>query len=241
MTRILLIARRELSGYLTSPLGYVVIAGLLFLNGWAFNALAMKGEQSSHAVLTMFFFYTCGFVAAAGVLFSMRLFAEEKQTGTYLLLQAAPVSEVQLVLGKFLGGLSFMTVFLALTFYMPLMVMVNGHVSWGHIFVGYFGLLLEGSAVIAIGTFASTISSNQLLSAVIAAIVVVALFVCWLIASRVDGALGDAIAYLDFYDRHFRSLSKGVLKLSTVTYFLSLTYIGLCAATLVLTARRWRA
>jgi len=221
-------------------MGYIIMAALLFLNGLAFQAIAMSGQRSSHDVLTMFFFYSCGFVAAAGVLFSMRLFAEERQMGTLLLLQSAPVRDVSVVLGKFLGAVIFLTFFLALTLYMPLMVAVNGHVSPGHIAAGYFGLLIEGMAVIAIGTFCSSLTQHQLLAAVLCAVIVVALFLCWLIGGQVDGALGDAIGFLDFYDRHFRSVSRGVLKLSTVVYFCSLTYLGLMGATLVLTAKRWR-
>lgn len=241
MTRITLIARRELVGYLMSPLGYVIIAALLLLNGVAFNGLAMDGEKLSYDVLQTFFFYSCGFVVVAGVLFSMRLFAEEKQTGTMLLLQTSPASEVELVLGKFLGGYTFLGLFIALTGYMPLLVLVNGRVTWGHLAVGYLGLYLLAAVSIGLGTLASALAKNQLLAAIIGGVLTVAFFLAWVIARRVDGPLGDAIGYLDLFDKHFRSLSRGVLKLSTVVYYLSLTYASLVGAVAVLSARRWRA
>jgi ABC-2 type transport system permease protein len=240
MNTILVIARRELTGYLLSPLGYIIMAALLLLDGLAFNGIAMQGQKTSYEVLQMFFFYSCGFVAAAGVLFAMRLFAEERQAGTLVLLTTSPATELELVLGKFLGGFGFLSLFIALTFYMPLLVLVNGKVTWGHVLVGYLGLFLLGAAVTAIGTFASTIAKTQILSAVIAGVIVVALFVCWMVAQKVDGVLGDAIGYLDLFDKHYRSFTRGILKLSSVTYLLSLTYVGLMGAVLVLTSRRWR-
>lgn len=241
MTTILLIARREIQGYLLSPLGYVIIAALLLLDGLAFNAVAMAGEKPSFDVLQMFFFYSCGMVATGGVLFSMRLFAEERQTGTIVLLQTSPATELELVLGKWLGGFAFLCLFIALTSYMPLLILVNGKVTWGHLFAGYLGLALLGGAVTAIGTFSSTLVKSQLLAAVITGVLVVSLFVAWMVARKVDGPLGDAIGYLDLFDKHYRSFSRGIVKLSSVTYYLSLTYLGLLGAVLVLSARRWRA
>jgi ABC-2 type transport system permease protein len=240
MNRILLIARREIHGYLSSPLGYIIVAALLLIDGVAFNALAMADEKKSFDVLYWYFFFSCGIVAAAGVLFSMRLFAEERQTGTIVLLTASPASEGELVVGKFLGGFGFLAIFIALASYMPLLVVVNGRVSVGHLMVGYLGLLLEGAAIIALGTLMSALTKSQLLAAVTSAVVVVFLFVSWFIAKKVDGPLGDVIGYLSMFDSHFVSAARGVLKLSTVVYTLSLTYIGLHGATLVLASRRWR-
>lgn len=240
MSRVLLIARREIHGYLSSPLGYVIVAALLLLDGLAFNALAMADEKKSFDVLYWYFFFSSGIVASAGVLFSMRLFAEERQTGTIVLLTASPASEGELVVGKFLGGFAFLSLFIALASYMPLLVLVNGRVSFGHLLAGYLGLLLEGAAVVALGTLMSALTKSQLLAAVTSAVVVVFLFVAWFIAKKVDGPLGDAIGYLSIFDSHFVSAARGVVKLETIVYLLSLTYVGLHGATLVLASRRWR-
>lgn len=240
MRPVFLIARRELRGYLSSPLGYVIMASLLLLNGLAFNALAMEGEKKSFDVLQMFFYYSCGFVAAASVLFSMRLYAEEKQNGTFILLQASPISDIQLVVGKFLGAYLFLLLFIVMTAYMPALVYVNGKVTVGHIAIGYFGLALMGGAVLSLGSFASSLTRNQLLSAVIGGVFVVFLFVCWLLARKIEGPFGEAIAYLDFFDGHFRAMSKGVLKAHSVVYFASVIYAGLLATLAVVSARRWR-
>ncbi len=239
--RIALIAKRDLAGYLLAPQGYIIIALLLFLDGFAFNAIALTGEKRSSEVIQLFFFYSSGFVAAASVLFSMRSFAEEKQAGTLVLLQTSPAREWEVVVGKFLGAYGFLVGFIALTAFLPGMVFINGKPAIGHLAVGYFGLLLEGAALVAIGVFASVISKNQLLAAVTSAGITLALFLCWMVAKKIEGPLGDVVGYLDLYDAHFRSFSRGILKLSSVVYFLSLTYIGLLAATVALSARRWRA
>ncbi|HUR41413.1 MAG TPA: ABC transporter permease [Verrucomicrobiae bacterium] len=235
-----LVARRELYAYLRSPLGYCIVAAVLCLHGLLFNVMWMDGERLSYEVLEGFFYQSSGFVAAVAVLLSMRLFAEERQTGTEVLLLKSPAPEWQLVLGKFAGGFAFLCGYVLLTAYLPLLVVVNGKVTLGHVVAGYGGLLLLGAAVMALGTLASSLVASQLLAAVLGAAMTVALFACWIIARKVDGGLGAAIGYLDFMDSHYRSFSRGIVTLSSVVYFASVTYAALRAATLVLAARRWR-
>lgn len=240
MSAIWLIAKRELGGFLLSPLGYIVVAAVLCLHGLWFNVVVMRGEQTSYKVLEGFFFHSSGFVAAVAVLLSMRLLAEERQTGTLVLLQTSPASEWQIVLGKFLGGFLFLCGYIALTGYMPLLVLVNGKVTLGHLAAGYLGLFLLGAAVIAIGTFASSLVSSQLLAAIVGGVLTISLFICWMIARKVDGPLGEVIGYLDLMDLHYRSFSRGIVKMSTVVYYLSLAWAALLGATSVMSARRWR-
>ncbi len=240
MRIISLMVRRELYAYLLSPLGYAIVAAVLGLHGLLFNVTLMTGEAHSFEVLQGFFFQSSGFVSAVAVLISMRLFAEDRQTGNEVLLLQSAATEWQIVLGKFLGGYLFLCLYLLLTTYMPVLVLVNGKVTAGHIGAGYLGLVLLGSAVLAIGTLASALVSSQLLAAVLGAAMTVALFVCWMIAGKVEGPLGEIIGYLDLMDAHFRSFSSGVVKTSTVVYYLSLTYMALLSTTAVLAARRWR-
>lgn len=234
------IARREWNSFLQTPLGYWVAAAVLFLHGLWFHVVVMRGEQSSFKVVEGFFFHSSGFVAVFAVLTSMRLIAEERQSGTLVLLQTSPVREGHLVFGKFLGGLAFLTLYIGLSGYMPLLVVVHGKVALGHLLAGYLGLWLLGAAVMAIGTFASSLASSQLLSAVIAGVITMAFFVCWMVARKVEGTLGDLVGYLDFMDLHFRPFSRGVVQSSAIVYFLSLTWLWLLAATALMSARRWR-
>jgi ABC-2 type transport system permease protein len=236
----LLIARREVMGFFASSIGYVVMAAVLALHSVWYHVVVMNQTRTAFAALENHFFHSSGWVAIFAVLTSMRLFAEEDQMGTLVFLRTAPVTEGQLVAGKFLGGLFFLTVYLALTLLIPLSVVLSGEVSPGHVAVGYLGLLLLGGAVLAVGTLASSLTPNQLVAVILGLVATGALFLCWYLAKKVEGPLGDFVGYLDLMDRHYRSFSRGVLKTSTVVYFLSLTYAALLGATAVLVGRRWR-
>jgi ABC-2 type transport system permease protein len=123
---------------------------------------------------------------------------------------------------------------------MPLLILVNGKVTVGHMLSGYLGLALLGAACIALGTFASSLAKNQILAAVMAGALIVTLLLAWMLARKVEGTFGDFVSYLDLFDKHFRSFGRGTIKLASVVYYLSLTYAALVATTAVLSARRWR-
>jgi ABC-2 type transport system permease protein len=235
------VAQRELRSYLVAPMGWLILAVVLLIDGLLFNAFAMTGEKKSFDVLQGFFYFSSGTTMVASIFIAMRVFAEEKQLGTLVLLEASPASEHQVVLGKFLGAWAFLLVLLLVSVYMPLLVVVNGKVSFGHLAAGYLGLALLGAACIAIGTFCSSLAKNQIVAAVLSGAVIVALLLAWLLAKKIDGPLGDMVGYLDLFDRHYRSFSRGIVKLSSVVYYLSVSYLALLGATAVLSARRWRA
>ncbi len=239
MNLVWLIARRELRAYLLSPMGYGIIAALLCLHGLFFNVTLLQGELSSYAVVEGFFYQSAGFVAAVGVLLSMRLFTEERQTGSVMLLLTSPAAEWQLVTGKFLGAYLFLLGYLLLSAYMPGLILVNGSITPGHLGAGYLGLALLGAVVIALGTLASALVSSQVLAAVLGAALVTLLFICWFLAGAVEGVLGEVIAYLDLMMQHHMSFARGIIKLSTILYELSLTYLALLAASLTLLLQRW--
>lgn len=237
----LLIARRELRSYLMSATGWLILGVILLAQGLLFNALALGGgEKKSFDVVQLFFYFSSGTTMVASIFISMRLFAEEKQLGTLVLLETSPVPEWQVVLGKFLGGWTFLCLLLALSLYMPLLVLVNGKITLGHLFAGYFGLMLLGAACVAIGTLASSLAQSQVLAAVFAGGGILALLLAWMLARKVEGTVGDVLGYLDLFDKHYRSFSLGTVKLGSVVYYLSLTYTMLLATTAVLSARRWR-
>ena len=235
-----LIARRELVSYLMSATGWLILGVVLLAQGLLFNAVAMAGDKKSFDVLQLFFYFSSGTTMVASIFISMRLFAEEKQLGTLVLLETSPVPEWQNVVGKWLGGWAFLLLLLVLSMYMPLLVLVNGKITIGHLFAGYLGLALLGAACVAIGTLASSLASSQVLAAVIAGGGIVALILAWMLARKIEGTLGDVVGYLDLFDKHYRSFSRGTVKLGSVVYYLSLTYAALLATTAVLGSRRWR-
>jgi ABC-2 type transport system permease protein len=237
------ILRRELAAYLTSAHGYVVAAALLLLAGVLFYAEALgpsAGERLSADVLARFFFNTSGLIAVAAVALSVRLLTEERQTGSVVLLNTAPVADHQIVLGKFLGALAFLAALTLATIYMPLLVMVNGRISWGHVAVGYLGLILLGAAVLAVGLFASALTRNTLAAAVAGGAFTGALFLFYPLSFVVDPPLARVFAGLGLHGRHFADFQIGVLHLRDVVYYLSVAYLFLLLATKTLEARRWQ-
>jgi ABC-2 type transport system permease protein len=237
----LLIARRELSGYLRTLSGYLILAVILALNGLFFNASALGGASKRSAeVLSGFFYYSSGFTIVAAIFISMRLLAEERQMGTMPLLYSSPVRDRDIVLGKFLAGLAFLSLYILCTAYMPLLVLVNGKVSFGHVFAGYLGLLLLGSASLAVGTFGSALARNQLIAAIASSVLLVALLVCWLLARITEQPLADVFSAMSLWNQHFQPFQSGLIHVRDVVYYLLVTYVALFAATRVLEARRWR-
>jgi ABC-2 type transport system permease protein len=240
MNNVWLIARRELGAYLRNLSGYVIIAVLLFLDGLAFNAFAVQGAaKKSSEVLADFFFFTSGIGMAGAIFLSMRLIAEERQTGTVQLLYSSPVHDREIVAGKFLAALAFLCLFFLGTGYMPALVAVYGKVSLGHVLAGYLGLVLVGASSLAIGLFGSALTKSQVVAAVGSAVMCIGLTMCWLVAKVVDRPFTDVITGLAWYG-HFDPFKNGIVHLKHVVYFALVTVFALFAATRVLEARRWR-
>lgn len=241
MNAALLIARRELGAYLRTWSGYIIIAVVLVVNGLLFNAFAMGGASKRSAeVISAFFYFSSGTTMIASIFISMRLLAEERQSGTISLLYSSPVRDAEIVAGKFLSAFAFLSILTLLTFYMPLLVLVNGKVSFGHLAAGYGGLLLLGAASLGIGTFGSALAKNQVVAAIISSCILVALLVCWLLANVTDRPFSEMFSALALWHRHFQPFRDGIVHLRDIVYYGLVTFVALFAATRVLEARRWR-
>jgi ABC-2 type transport system permease protein len=240
MSRALLIARRELYAYLRSPLGSVIVAGVLLFDGIYFYWQGLTERLLSAQVLQQFFYGASGATMVASIVLSMRLLAEERQTGTLTLLNTAPIRDRDIVLGKFLSAFGMIALTTVLTVYMPLLIFVNGKVSVGHIVVGYLGLLLLGAASISIGLFASSLAKSQVVAAIIGVVILVPMLLLWAIARATDPPLNTFLAALALHHENQRSFMVGTLQLSHVVYYIAVSYFFLLAATKSLEARRWR-
>jgi ABC-2 type transport system permease protein len=241
MSGALLIARRELRAYLRSPFGYIVGAAMLLIDGLLFQGYALGGgARLSADVLHDFFYFASGTTMVAAILLSMRLVAEERQTGTLVLLNTAPVHDGAIVAGKFVSAFAFVALLTALTVYIPLLIFVNGRVSAGHIAVGYLGLVLLGAATVAIGLFGSALARSQVLAAIIGSGILVTMLLLWLIGRVVDPPLNTFLAALALHNERQNAFMKGLLRLENVVYYAAVTFFFLLAATKTLEARRWR-
>lgn len=241
MRAISIIYRRELGTYLRSPYGWVIAAILLLIFGLAFQGFAMSGEMLSAFVLERFFYVASGIPLVGGVLLSFRLLSEERQNHSMVLLNTSPVRDSEIVLGKFLAALTFLAIVLVLSVYMPILIKVNGKITASQVLVGYIGLLLIGAATLAIGLFASSLTRQQLIAAVIAAAMVTVMCFIHFLANKVDPPLKDALEQIDLWWMHYQyGFMKGVLNLKDVVYYVAATYFFLLLAIKTLEAKRWQ-
>jgi len=241
MSNIGIIARRELGGYFRTPSGYLIAAATLVVQGLLFNTRALgTGARLSSQVLIDFLRDSSGTTTVAAVLLTMRLFAEERQSGTLVLLFTSPVRESEIVLGKFLSAFVVLSLLVLSSVYLPALIFVNGKVSLGHIASGYLGLLLVGAATLALGVLGSALARTQLMAGVLAAVFIFVLFLAWALSRVVDPPFGTFISYFSLYEKHFFPFMRGLVQLSDVIYYVSLTYLALFASTRVIQSQRWQ-
>lgn len=236
-----IIYRRELGSYLRSPLSWVIAAVLLLGQGIFFQAWALRGEQLSAIVLERFFFLSSFAVGVAGMVLSFRLIAEERQTGSIVILTTSPVRDHQIVLGKFFAALTFLSIMLALSIYMPILIKVNGKISWSQIFVGYLGLFLFGAVSLAIGLFTSSLTKHQFIALILGAFLLIALGNIFQLASKLEPPVRPVVEQLDLWWVRFQqSFMRGILNLKDVIFYIGMTYFFLLLSVKTLEAKRWQ-
>lgn len=232
------ISRREIASYFQSSLAYFILAFNLFIAG-SVGWYAMSSEASTQKTLQIIFYMFSGTTMTAGILISMRLFAEEKARGTIELLFTSPLTELQMVLGKFFSAQFFLIVMILLSIPIPAMALIFGQGSIGHLVAGYIGVFLIGSAVIAIGTFFSTLTQTQLLAALLTAVNVVTFLLLGFFSPFISQPMKTILREFSFYVHYF-DFEKGVIVLRHVIFFMSVIVVYLTLAVLSLGSRRWR-
>ena len=234
-----LIARRELGAFFNTWMGYIIVAAALIIDGILFNAFAVGSDPKFSAdVLSDFFYFASGMSMIAGIFLAMRLLAEEKQNGTIVLFYTSPVSERQLIYGKFLSALLFSLILHAASLYMPALIMVHGKISVGHVAAGYLCLTLLGASTIAITLFASTIAPNQLVAAVVGGFITVVLITMWMLSGVVDAPFKDLFSWLSIHNNHFTPFANGIVHIKDVVYYVGLIVFFLECSVRALEGRR---
>ena len=242
MKPVVFIMRRELAGYFATAIAYVVLVKFLVLANvfaFGFGQLYERGQ----ADLAPFFNFMPWLYLFLIPAISMRLWAEERRNGSIELLLTLPVTLWQAVLGKFLAAWLFVGIALALTFPIWLTVNYLGNPDNGAIFAAYLGCFFIAGGFLAVGSFASSISKNQLISFLIAIVICFLLLISgfpmvteWA-ARWLPQWLLDGIVSLSFLT-HFENITKGVLDLRDVLYYALVTVFFLLASTVVLDARK---
>jgi len=237
MKEIWIIARKELVSFFDSLVAYVLLVVFLGMSGfftWIYGSdIFLRGQVTlapffGVAYWTLFFFIPA---------LTMRMLAEENRTGTIELLQTKPVSDRQIVFGKSLACL--LLILIALVFTLPYYITLTrlGNVDHGAVLCGYLGLVLMSSVYISIGMFASSITSNQIVSFLVSLLIgVLFLIIFDVLSSGSSGTIADILHYLSM-NTHFDSISRGVIDTKDVLYFLLLSFAGLVFAENVLAKR----
>jgi ABC-2 type transport system permease protein len=242
MSNIWTIAKREYKLYFNTPMAYMVaflyflVLGLIFHTSLVqslFQQYVPGVEIVVGPMVTLILFVTPAI--------TMRLLAGEQSSGTIELILTAPVRDWELVIGKWLAGFLFMFTLLAVTWVYPIILnnMVDPGIEQGTVITGYLGLLLMSASLIAIGVAVSSLFKNQN-AAFFATLGVFLLF--WLIGipAEASGASGGVLSYLDIRGHFYSNLFYGVIDLSDIVYYLSLTILALFLGSVSIETRRWR-
>jgi len=237
MRQIWTIAIREFRAFFDSLIAYILIMVFLGLSGfftWLFGAdVFLTGQASMQpffaiAYWTMFFFIPA---------LTMKMLAEENNTGTMELLLTKDISDMQVILGKFLSVM--FLVMVALVFSLPYYFTIAwlGPVDHGAVLCGYLGILLMSASYAGIGLFTSSITKNQIVAFLLALLIgVFFLIIFGALASNMPGALGKILSYLDV-SSHYQSIARGVIDSRDILYFVSIAALGIFLAQTVLAKR----
>jgi len=227
MHKIWVIANRELQVFFDSLIAYIMLVAFLGFSGfftWLFGADIFFVKQASLQSFFSIAYWTLFFFIPA---LTMRLFAEENRSGTIELLLTKPVTDWQVIFGKFLATLLLIVIALVLTFPYYITVANLGSIDHGAVWTGYLGLLLMSAAYISIGIYTSSISNNQIVGYLLALFIGIFFQIIFsLLAGNFSGFFGNLLSFLSV-SNHFDSISRGVIDTKDIIYFLSVVFLGL--------------
>ena len=254
MRNILAIANKDLRAYFTSPIAYIVIGFFALLYGFFFIAIMryfvgqsmqaglMGGAQSMNVnqqLIRPLLQNVTVVVLFLLPMVTMRTYAEEKRSGTIELLLTSPVTDFEIVMGKFLGAMALYCAMLAVTLFHLAVLYLYGRPEWKPILTSYLGLLLFGGCFISVGLFISSLSKNQIVAGAVTFSVFLLLWVITWIGSF-TGPSGDKLtSYLSIVD-HFDDFTKGVIDTTHLIYYLSFITFGLFLTAKSVDTERWR-
>ena len=236
------VCKRELKGYFATPVAYVFMVIFLFFAGYlTFN----KGRffDDRQADMQVFFSWLPLLFVFMVPATAMRLWSEERRSGSIELLLTLPITVWQAVMGKFVAGWLFLGIVLAMTFPMPLTVAYLGDPDWGVVLTGYIGSFLMAGAYLAIGCFFSALSKNQVVSFILSVVTCAILVSAGLpstldyLAALLPKGMLNAIEAMSF-QMHFDSMQRGVLEFKDLSYFILLIAGWITACGVVLNERK---
>jgi ABC-2 type transport system permease protein len=238
MRKILIIARRELAGYFVSPIAYVVGAAfLLASNIWFFQNVFVPGKEATLRPLFEVMAYLMVLVIP---LLTMKLISEEFNSGTIEPLMTAPLTDAQVIVGKFLGVGVFYLILLATTVVPVILMGALADPDWGIVLTGYMGMVFLGAAYLAVGLFASTLTRYQLVAPLVGAGILSAMvFGPRMLIAYGAPSIHHVATRMDVM-MHFRDFARGWFDSRAAVFLLSVSVLFVYLSTKALESRRWR-
>ena len=255
MKNIWIICRKELKSYFASPIAYLLMAFFGLIYGFGFFTATrdfvrfgfqaqMMGRGMPMNINEQIIRPLLGFASTVALflipMITMRLFAEEKRTGTIELLMTSPVRDIEIIVGKWAAAMLLYGCILMMSIVNVALLFAFGKPDWKPVLVGYLGLLLQGGTLLAIGAFISTLTRNQIIAGGVTFFVCLLLWLLsWFTAFDSTG-WGQVVNYLSIVT-HFDTFAKGVLDSRDVVFYLSMIFFGLFITSRSMESLRWRA
>lgn len=254
MSNILAIAQKELKGYFASPIGYIVLGFFALMFGYFFYALLIIFNQQSmrmagfgggpalninDQLIRPVFLNMSVVLLFILPMLTMRTYSEEKRSGTIELLLTSPLTDLQIIMGKFLGAMALFATMLALTLIHVGALFAFGNPEWRPVATGYLGVLLMGGCFVALGLLISSLTRNQ----IVAGMVTFALFLMlWVIdwVSQFTGPTAQGILNYLSITTHLDDFTRGIIDTKHLVYYLSFIAFGLFLTARSVDTERWR-
>jgi ABC-2 type transport system permease protein len=254
MRNVWVILRKELRSYFVSPVAYLLLAMFAVIFGFFFwNILGyfvregmesmMRGQTFPMNLNERVIRPLLSNISVVGLflipLITMRLFAEEKRTGTIELLATSPITDLQVILGKWMAAMILYGGMLLLGAVNFVFLFRYGHPDWKPLAIGYLGLLLQAGALLALGTFISTLTKNQIIAGAVTFALSLLLYILEWVTGFDTSTSARVISYMSIIT-HFESFSKGLLDSKDAIFYVSLIFLGLFLTSRSMESLRWR-
>jgi ABC-2 type transport system permease protein len=255
MSNIIAIAQKELKSYFASPIGYIILGMFSLLYGYFFYALLAYFSRQSTSMnqfgangqtlninqdMIRLLMQNVTIIALFIMpMLTMRTYAEEKRSGTIELLLTSPLTDFQIIMGKFLGSLALWAAALAVSLIHIGLLFIYGRPEWRPLVACYLGLLLFGGCFISIGLFISSLTKNQIVAGITTFAAILFLWIISWVSSFGGPTFQKVTEYMSVIT-HFDDFSKGVIDTTHVVYYLSLITLGLFLTAKSVDSERWR-
>jgi ABC-2 type transport system permease protein len=249
------ICQKELNSYFVSWIAYLLLAMFALIFGYFFWTLLgyfvfegiemqMRGQSfpmNINEQIVRPLFSNVSVIALLVIipLITMRLFAEEKRTGTIELLVTSPIRDLEIIIGKWLAALMLYASLLLFTGLNFIFLFTYGKPDWKPMLIGYLGLLLQAGALLALGTFVSTLTKNQIIAGTVTFALCLLLYICGWVSGFEMAPWAKVLSYISVAT-HSESFAKGVIEIKDVVFYVTVIFLGLFFTARSMESLRWR-